>query len=275
VSTESAAPATDDVILIEVTDRIGIITMNRPDRRNALNGYLIRALEEAIQDMADRDDVKVVILTGAPGVGQLGGFCAGGDTKDGGMIPGETQSRAVPRDALSGDLARHDSHAALLLHQMPKPTIAMVGGPAVGAGCSLAGACDLRFASEDAVFAASFAPNGLSGDYGGTYYWTRIIGTSRARELYFLNEKVSAQQAYEWGMVNRVVAADQLRQFTLEHAQRLLRIPAEVWALTKDNLNQAEDTVERRRYLFALEATNQLRSADAIAERRRKSQSKS
>ncbi len=258
------------VILTEVADRIGIITMNRPERRNALNGYLIKALEEAVHEMAARDDVKIVILTGAATDGAHGGFSSGGDTKEGGMIPGETSSRAVPRDALIGDLARHDLHASMLLHQMPKPTIAMVGGAAVGAGCSLAAACDLRFASDDAVFAASFAPNGLSGDYGGSFFWTRIMGTARARELYFLNEKITAQRAYEWGMVNRVLPAAELRAFTLATAQQMLRTPAAIWALTKDNLNQAEDDVERRRHLFANEATNMGRSSEGIAERMRK-----
>ncbi len=258
------------VVLTEVIERVGIITMNRPERRNALNGYVIKALEEADSEMADRDDVKVVILTGAAGVGAHGGFCSGGDTKEGGMIPGDPVSRGVPRDALSGDLARHDLHAAMLLHQIPKPTIAMVGGPAVGAGCSLAGACDLRFASVDTVFSASFAPNGLSGDYGGTFFWSRIIGTARTRELYFLNEKISAQQAYEWGMVNRVLPSAELREFTLNTAKNMLRTPAAVWALAKDNLNRAEDDPDRRRHLFAVEATNQEIAGRAIRQRMRK-----
>lgn len=258
------------VILTEVTDRIGIITMNRPERRNALNGYLIKALNDAVQRMADDDAVKIVILTGAAGDGRHGGFCSGGDTKEGGMIPGESESRGVPRDALTGDLKRHDLHASLLLHQMPKPTIAMVGGPAVGAGCSLAAACDLRFASDDAVFSASFAPNGLSGDYGGSFLWTRILGTARTRELFFLNEKIDAQTALQWGMVTRVFPAAELRAATLAIAATMLRTPAEVWKLTKDNLNQAEDAIERRRYLFALEATNQGLAGAAMAERRRR-----
>ncbi len=232
-------------------------------------GYLIKALEEAVQGISNNDQVKVVILTGAPSDGLLGGFCSGGDTKEGGMIPGDTVSRGVPHDALLGDLTRHDLHAAMLLHQMPKPTIAMIGGPAVGAGCSLAGACDLRVASDNAVFSASFAPNGLSGDYGGTFFWTRILGTARARELYFLNEKITAKQAYEWGMVNRVVSPVDLRDETMNMARSLLRTPAEVWARTKYNLNQAEDQTERRRVLFAVEATNQTKSGEAMRERLR------
>jgi 2-(1,2-epoxy-1,2-dihydrophenyl)acetyl-CoA isomerase len=253
------------VILVDVVDRVGVITMNRPHRRNALNGELIEALDSAVREVAERDDIKVVILTGAAGAGAHGGFCSGGDTKDGGSVPGKESSAGVPRDALIGDLSRHDLHAAMLLHSMPKPTIAMVGGPAVGAGCSLAAACDLRFASDDAVFSSSFSANGLSGDYGGSFFWTRIIGTARARELYFLNDKISAAQAQEWGMVNKVLPAAELRDHTMSVADRMLRTPASLFALMKDNLNQAEDEVERRRYLFALEATNQGKAVGDIA----------
>ena len=258
------------VLLTDVADRVGVITLNRPGQRNALNGYLIKALEEAVQMMAANDKVSVVVLTGAPCDGMQGGFCSGGDTKEGAMIPGDRTSRAVPKDALEGDLSRHDLHAAMLLHQMSKPTIAMVGGPAVGAGCSLAAACDLRFASDDAVFASSFSSNGLSGDYGGSFLWTRIMGTARARELYFLNDKITAAQAYEWGMVNKVVPAAELREFTLATARRMTKTSSSIYALMKDNLNEAEYELDRRRFLFANEAANQNTSSADIAERRRR-----
>src|ERR1700735_4146928 len=164
----------EPVLLTETTDRIGIITLNRPARRNALNGELIAALDGAVKAMAADPGVKVVVLTGAAPDGGHGGVRSGGDIKDGGRgAPGS--ELGVPPEALSGDLARHDLHAAMLLHLMPKPTIAMVGGPAVGAGCSLAAACDLRFASAEAVFAASFSPNGLSGDYGGALFCARRL----------------------------------------------------------------------------------------------------
>jgi 2-(1,2-epoxy-1,2-dihydrophenyl)acetyl-CoA isomerase len=258
------------VILTEVTDRIGLITMNRPHRRNALNGPLIVALDQAVKAMADDDQVEVVILTGAPAEGQLGGFCSGGDVKEGSRFDGQpppgSEEAGVPADALAGDLARHDRQAPMLLHLMPKPTIAMVGGPAIGAGCSLAAACDLRYASEDAVFASSFSTNGLSGDYGGSFFWTRIIGTARARELYLLDERIPAARALELGMVNAVVPAAELRDVTWRVAERLVRTPASVLARIKDNLNQAEDEAERRRVLFAREATNQ---RQAVADRGR------
>jgi 2-(1,2-epoxy-1,2-dihydrophenyl)acetyl-CoA isomerase len=267
-STPTAVPDAP-ALLTEVTDRIGIVTLNRPARRNALNGELMAALDGAVKAMAADDGVKVVILTGAPPEGGHGGFCSGGDVKDGGRgAPGS--ELGVPADALDGDLSRHDLHAAMLLHLMPKPTIAMVGGPAVGAGCSLAAACDLRFASSDAVFAANFSPNGLSGDYGGSFFWTRIGGTALARRLYLLNEKLPADRALELGMVHEVLPPEELRDYTLDVARRLVRTPAALLKLVKDNLNAAEDEEARRRYLFAHEAENQAVSGRLMRDRLRR-----
>jgi 2-(1,2-epoxy-1,2-dihydrophenyl)acetyl-CoA isomerase len=248
-------PNQPPVLLTEVVDRVGIITMNRPERRNALNGELVAALDSAVKQMAVDPAVKVVVLTGAAPEGEDGGFCSGGDVKGAG---GPGMELGVPPQALEGDLARHDSHAAMLLHLMPKPTIAMVGGPAVGAGLSLAGACDLRYASDDAVFSASFAPNGLSGDYGGTVFWTRILGTAVTRELYLLNDRLTAAEALAKGLVHAVVPAAALRDHTMAIAQRLVRTSGPVLARVKDNLNQAEDDADRRRRLFANEAENQI-----------------
>jgi 2-(1,2-epoxy-1,2-dihydrophenyl)acetyl-CoA isomerase len=267
----SASADTEPVILTAVVDRVGTITLNRPARRNALNSELIGALDEAVRAMAEDPEAKVIVLTGAAPEGGIGGFCSGGDVKGGGRgAPGS--EKGVPPDALSGDLSRHDGHAAMRLHLMPKPTIAMVGGPAVGAGCSLAAACDLRFASEDAVFSANFSPNGLSGDYGGSFFWTRIAGTALARRLYLLNEKIPAARALELGMVHEVLPPAELRTYTYEIAHKLVRTPATLLALVKENLNAAEDEVERRRWLFASEAENQGRSAKAMMERKAQKQ---
>jgi 2-(1,2-epoxy-1,2-dihydrophenyl)acetyl-CoA isomerase len=255
----------EPAVLTEVVDKVGTITMNRPERRNAVNGALAGGLDAAVRAMAEDPEVKVVVLTGAAPEGGTGGFCSGGDTQRDTDNAG--MELAVPPDALSGDLARHDSHASMLLHGMPKPTIAMVGGPAVGAGCSLAAACDLRFASDDAVFKAGFLPNGLAGDYGGTFLWTRIAGTAVARRLYLLNEKLTAQQALELGMVHAVLPAAELRAHTMEVAGQLARVPRDLLALVKDNLNQAEDEVERRRFLLANEAENQHQSGRNLVAR--------
>lgn len=255
-------PDARPVLLAEVVDRIGIITLNRPERRNALNGELVAALDAAVKEAAADPDVKVVVLTGAAADGSHGGFCSGGDIKD---ASGPGMELGVPPGALEGDLARHDRHAAMLLHVMPKPTIAMVGGPAVGAGLSLAGACDLRYASEDALLSASFALNGLSGDYGGSVFWTGIVGTAMARQLYLLNEKVPAEEALRRGMVHDVFPAARLRDETLDRARTIARLPAELLARVKANLNEAETTPERRRWLFAHETTNQI---EGVAARR-------
>jgi 2-(1,2-epoxy-1,2-dihydrophenyl)acetyl-CoA isomerase len=257
--------SSSQVLLAEVRDRVGTITLNRPGRRNALDGELVVALDAAVRAMAGDPEVKVVVLTGAGAEAGAGGFCSGGDTKSGRGQAG--MELAVPPDALEGDLSRHDGHAAMLLHGMPKPSIAMVGGPAIGAGCSLAAACDLRFASEDAVFAANFTPNGLSGDYGGSFFWTRILGTATARWLYLLNERVTASEALRLGMVHAVVPPSELRAYTFEVARRLARTPAHVLAMVKENLNEAEDETGRRRWLFAHEAENQSRSGHLSAER--------
>jgi 2-(1,2-epoxy-1,2-dihydrophenyl)acetyl-CoA isomerase len=265
-TSDTIAGQSEPVVLTDVTERVGTITLNRSARRNALNGELIAGLDDAVRRMADDRDAKVIVLTGAAAEGAFGGFCSGGDVKGGGRGSAGSE-RGVPPDALSGDLSRHDLHAAMLLHLMPKPTIAMVGGPAVGAGCSLAAACDLRFASEDAVFCANFSPNGLAGDYGGSFFWTRIGGTGLARRLYLLNEKIDATEALALGMVHAVLPAPELRSYTYEIADRLVRTPASLLAMMKDNLNQAEDEVERRRWLFANEAENQAASARATLER--------
>ena len=257
------------VIRTTIDNRIATVTLNRPQRRNALNAELIAALDRAVQEVAENPEAKIVILTGAPGEGRIGGFCAGGDIKDGGGRA--ERDPDLPMGADPGkahdDPTKYDLHAPMLLHTMPKPTIAMVGGPAVGAGCSLAAACDLRYCSDDAVFAANFSANGLSGDYGGSIFWTRLIGTSRTRELYYLNDRIDARLAYEWGMVNAVLPAVELEAHVQGIAERLLRVPASVLALIKDNLTEAEQDAGRRRRLFDLETRNQTRSVADIAQR--------
>jgi len=261
------------IVLTTIENRIATITLNRPHRRNALNGDLIEALDEAVQQVADNPEAKVVILTGAASDRQHGGFCAGGDIKDGGQ---KNRDPNLPMGAdaskATDDPSKYDLHAPMLLHLMQKPTIAMVGGPAVGAGCSLAAACDLRYCSENAVFASSFSANGLSGDYGGSIFWTRLIGTSRTRELYLLNDKIDADKALDWGMVNDVIPAAELTDHVQKIAERLLRISGPLLAKIKDNLNQAEQDTDRRRYLFDLETRNQISSVAALRARIQKNQ---
>jgi 2-(1,2-epoxy-1,2-dihydrophenyl)acetyl-CoA isomerase len=255
------------VVIVDVVDRVGTITLNRPERRNALDGDTITALDAAVKRVAADDAVSVVVLTGAAAEGAHGGFCAGGDVKAPGGRAG--LEIGVPREAIDGDLRRHDEHPAMLLHLMPKPTIAMIGGPAVGAGLSLAAACELRFASDDAVLASNFSPNGLSGDFGGTFLWTRIVGTATTRRVYLLNERLSADEALRLGMVHAVIPAAELRTHVYEVARTLAGTPREVLARMKDNFNQAEDEPERRRFLLANEARNQIETVRSRGSRQR------
>jgi 2-(1,2-epoxy-1,2-dihydrophenyl)acetyl-CoA isomerase len=124
---------------------------------------------------------------------------------------------------------------------MPKPTIAMINGPVAGAGIGLAGACDLRFASETATFLSAYDRIGAAGDYGATYVWPRILGAAKARELFLLGETFSAQDALAFGLYTRVVDGTELRARTLDVAHRLADGPRSAWAYMKENLNAAEE----------------------------------
>lgn len=217
-------------ILYTVQDRICTITMNRPEVLNALNLDLMQDLDEAVQRAADDKEAKIVILTGA---GR--GFCSGGDVR-GAATPTGDGAEARRRDPPPRGRAAYQ-----LLHDMPKPTIAMINGPTAGAGTGLAGACDIRIAAQSASFLTAFARWGLSGDYGSTYYWTRILGVGKARELFLFNEKMDADQALAFGVYHRVVPDADLVATVDALAARLVRTSSHGWALMKDSLNRAED----------------------------------
>lgn len=245
--------------LIEtLEDGVLCLTLNRPDSLNALNPSLMRSLGEAMERAAHNADVGCVILTGA---GRA--FCAGGDMKASAAARSATAPR--PPSTLESRVAwlRRSMEAARLLHDMAKPTIAMVNGACAGAGLSLAGACDLRLAAEEAVFTTAFAKAGLAGDYGGSWFWTRILGTAKARELYLLCEKMDARRALSFGLVSEVVAADQLRSRTFELARRLADGPRSAYAYMKRNLNAAE--AGQLGGVFDVEAQNMMLSRQALS----------
>jgi 2-(1,2-epoxy-1,2-dihydrophenyl)acetyl-CoA isomerase len=218
--------------LIEtVTDRVAMLTLNRPERLNAMSRSMMDAMLEALPRLAEDPAVGVVVLTGA---GR--GFCSGGDVK------------AMAEGAEFGDLGLEDKAQALRarmevsrwLHEMPKPTIAMVRGPAAGAGLSMALACDLRVAADSARFGTAFARVGYSGDFGGSYFLTQLVGTAKARELYFTADVLDAPQALALGLVNRVVPDSQLEEQTLALARQLARGPSIAYRYMKRNFNAAE-----------------------------------
>jgi 2-(1,2-epoxy-1,2-dihydrophenyl)acetyl-CoA isomerase len=246
----------DDVLFEQRPDGVAIITLNRPDSLNAMGGDLMPMLAQYLQQATYDTSIRCVVLTGA---GRA--FCAGGDVKDmgrrpgvgGAAVPGTDAKKEAQKEgdskrpsvfnlldpAVTG-LRKSQMDTSYVLHSMPKPTIAMVNGHAVGAGLSLALACDLRIASDKAKFGTAFRNVALSGDYGGSFYMQRLVGMGKARELYLTAEIIQADEALRLGMVTRVVPHEQLAEETLAFAAKLALGPTATYARMKENLNLGE-----------------------------------
>ena len=179
-------------------------------------------------------DVGAVVLTGAGGA-----FCAGGDVKGMAEAGGEGGDSAVQYDARVHMQRRDQRDTAGKLYELPKPTIAALPGPAAGAGLSIALSCDLRYASPNAIITTAFARVGFSGDYGGTYFMSRLIGTAKARELYFLSEKVDMEEAEQLGLINGIFPEESLQDEVMTIARRLAQGPTVAYRYMKENLNRA------------------------------------
>ena len=225
-----------DHLLAHVEDRVAWLTMNRPERRNAFSNEMLAGMAQALEEAETAADVGCVVLTGAGGA-----FCAGGDVK--GMaegtsqVPGMGKGRGIDAAIHAQRLAQRAT--AGRIYTMPKPVVASLPGAAAGAGFALAMACDLRIAAENAVLLTSFARVGFSGDWGGTFFATQVVGSARARELYYLSERIDAAEALRIGLVNRVVPAAELEKQTRELALRLANGPSVAYRYMKENLNRA------------------------------------
>jgi 2-(1,2-epoxy-1,2-dihydrophenyl)acetyl-CoA isomerase len=218
-------------LLETIKDGVAVLTMNRPDRLNAMSRPMLDAMLEALHRLSDDTAVGAVVLTGA---GR--GFCAGGDVKamaEGNELGGVTMEEKA-------QALRSRMETSRLLHEMPKPTIAMVRGAAAGAGLSLALACDMRVAGDTARFGTAFARVGYSGDFGGSFFLTQLVGTAKARELYYTAELVDAQQALVLGIVNRVVPDANLEEETMALARKIANGPRVALRYMKRNMNAAE-----------------------------------
>lgn len=222
----------DPVLLVERTDGVALLTMNRPEHLNALGDGMLAILLDALRDAALDGEVGCVVLTGA---GR--GFCAGGDMKA--RATGERPPPATP-EAGADDL-RARMECSRLLHEMPKPTVAMLNGVAAGAGMSLALACDIRIAGEAARMTTAFAKMGFSGDFGGHWFLSRLVGPARARELYFTSEMLDAARMAALGLANRVVPDAALREETMALARGLGNGPRVAWRYMKRNMKVAEE----------------------------------
>jgi 2-(1,2-epoxy-1,2-dihydrophenyl)acetyl-CoA isomerase len=223
-------------LLSERREGVLYLTMNRPAKLNALSPTLMSGLVEELSAAAADPEIGVVVLTGA---GR--GFCAGGDVSamNASNQPGASADTPAPTIEEGVARLRRGETASQLLHEMPKVTIAAVNGPAAGAGLSLALACDLRIAADNARFGTAFAKVGFSGDFGGTYSLTQLVGPAKARELYFLADVIGADEALNIGLVNRVVPAATLMEEVKAIANRIARGPRIAYGYMKANLNAA------------------------------------
>ncbi|MGZ5923946.1 MAG: enoyl-CoA hydratase-related protein [Rhizomicrobium sp.] len=223
-------------LLAHVDDGVAVITMNRPERRNAMSGGMLTAMSAALAAFETDPEVACIVLTGAGGA-----FCAGGDVKGMADGTGGGSTAAAGTDLDSRIHAQRISQRATAgkLYKMPKPTIASLPGAAAGAGLSLALACDLRIASEKAVMTTAFARVGFSGDYGGTYFLSQLVGSAKARELYYLSDRIDMTEAQRLNLVNFVVPADRLETDTMLLAHRLAKGPRVAYRYMKENINRA------------------------------------
>lgn len=253
-------------ILTHIDKGILTLTLNRPASLNGLTISMTRLLNERLREAAASPEVRVVVLAGA---GRA--FCAGGDIKEFNAIdendPEWVRWRSDPvwNDIdNSAERTRRASEGPLLLHGMPKPTIAMVRGACVGAAVALACACDFRIVSDTAFFSTAFARIGISGELGASYYVTKLVGAGKARELFFFADRVPAPDALQMGLVNQVVPDASLEGEVAVFARRLADGPPLAYRFIKANLNAAE--TQRAEEMVAIEALNQvrvLRSEDA------------
>ena len=222
-------PEQSSPLLRSVHEGVMTLIMNRPERLNALSPELYDQLAQALLEAKDNRQIGAIVLTGAGTA-----FCAGGDVARMANSPAETLSfeQKVAR-------LRQRNQITELLHTLPIPTIAMIRGPAAGAGLSLALACDFRYADDSAKFKTAFINVGLPGDFGGHYFLPRIVGFAKARELYLLSPTLNAQQAKALGMLTEIFSRDTLEQDVTTIAQKFAKGPRQALALMKENLNQA------------------------------------
>lgn len=221
----------DDPILFNVADRVLTITLNNPTKLNPIADNMtfpaIARLGDAVRD----PNIGAIVLTG-----EGRAFCAGGDVSN----MGGTDPDGLPLTfEQSVDRQRERHLFPYLLHTIPKVTIAAVNGHAVGAGLGIAASCDLRFASASAKFGTAFANVGLGGDFGTTWQLTRLLGESKAKELFFLPDIIDAQEALRIGLVNRVLPAESFADDVQKLATRIANGPLVSYRWMKQNVNQS------------------------------------
>jgi len=249
-----------DAIRWDLADS-GVLTLgfDRPEVKNAIDTAGQNLLVKLLVDASRHPGVKVVVLTGTGA-----SFCTGADVRSmGAPDPDDPIAREFGESALwQAHEARTDrlkrlAEAAFLLHEMGKPTIAKLRGPAAGMGFSLALACDFRLAADNAFLVSSFARIGTSGDYGGSYFLTQLVGPSKAKEIYMFSDRIGAQEAFTMGLVNRMLPDAELDAATDAFALRLAQGPSMAYRYIKQNIHAAASGPLER--VLDLEARNMIR----------------
>ncbi|HWM76796.1 MAG TPA: enoyl-CoA hydratase-related protein [Methylomirabilota bacterium] len=217
---------TYECLIYEVKDRVATLTLNRPERLNALGGTLREDLFDAVTRASADPEVRVMVITGA---GK--GFCAGGDVKA--MSEAKAGTRERP---LIEKIAPGRDRTLLAMREAPQPIIAAVNGAAAGAGMNLALGCDLRIASTEAKFAQAFVKRGLHPDWGGTYFLPRVVGMAKACEMIFTGDLIDATEALRLGLVSQVVPPEELLPTAHDLARRIAAGPPVAIRLAKRSL---------------------------------------
>lgn len=254
----------NDTVLQHLESGLLTITMNRPERRNALNTEMTIGLVAAARRAMEDHEVRAVLIKGAGGT-----FCVGGDVK------AMAEGKAPPPFESKVAILRDRMEVSRLLHEMPKPVVAQIDGAAAGAGLSIALACDLRVAGASAEITTAFAKVGLSGDFGGTYFLTQLLGSAKARELYLTSPLLSAQEAYALGMVTKVVPDGEVEAAARELAMSLAHGPTVTLGYIKRNINNAETLslencfdAEAMHHSRCSETADHMEAAKAFVEKR-------
>ena len=219
-------------VLYEARDGVATVTLNRPKALNALNADIYHDLEIALRTAVEDASVRVMILTGA---GRA--FCAGGDIKS---MAAQIAAPPHPKPADPVEMLSHLHQLLAYLYEIDQPVIAAIHGPAVGAGMSLALACDFRVAAEDSTFSQGFIKIGLSPDAGSTWLLPRLIGSARALQLAMTGETIDARKALEWGLISQLVPAGQDLPKALELAHSLATLSPPALTNVKHLLRESE-----------------------------------
>lgn len=220
----------------EIKDRIATLTLNRPERLNALGDTLREDLYDAVLKSTADDEVRVLVITGA---GR--GFCSGGDVKS--MNERAQSGQSAPITEKTSPVR---DRTVLAMRDCPKPIIAAINGAAAGAGMNLALACDMRIASTAAKFSQAFVKRGIAPDWGGSWFLPRVVGTAKAYELIFTGDSIDANEALRLGIVNYVVAPEELMAETYKLAAKIAAGPPVAIALSKRAIQHNEDVDLRK-----------------------------